>query len=178
MADNVKEEVIVKHKKALSMFMYVIIMFTTIISGLIGSISLMNLIGPSGFSIPSIISFVVFGGGAVLMWFGKDYLRVEYEYSFTNGIVDISQVINNRRRKELVSFKTREVEMVAPIDDPKLRNFESRQNIKKVRAVLNTDSKIYYACFRKNEVQYLLYFEPSEEFLKFMRIYNERNVIL
>lgn len=178
MADNVREEIVFKHKKAFSMFAYVIIIFTAVISGLIGSVMLMGVIGQNGFSLPNLIGLVIFGGGAVLMWFGKDYLKVEYEYSFTNGVVDIAQVVNNRRRKELVSFKTKEAEMVASIEDPKLRNFESRQNIKKVKAVLNSDSEIYYAVFRKNEVQYLLYFEPSKEFLKLMHMYNERNVVV
>jgi hypothetical protein len=44
--------------------------------------------------------------------------------------------------------------------------------------VLNGDSAVYFASFRKNEVQYLVYFEPSADFLKMMRIYNERNVII
>lgn len=178
MADYVKEEIISKRRKALSMITYMILSVFAIIFGIVGAVNLMGIMDQSGLNLYALISFVVFGGGAVLMWFGKDYLRVEYEYSFTNGVVDIAQVINNRRRKELITFKTREVEIVAPIDDPKLRNFESRQNIKKVKAVLNADSRIYFACFRKNEQQYLLYFEPSEEFLKFMRIYNERNITI
>jgi hypothetical protein len=177
MADNVKEEIITKHKKALSMFAYVIMIFTAVISGLIGSVALMG-ITSSGNMLASIITVVIFGGGAVAMWFGKDFLRVEYEYSFTNGVVDIAQVVNNRRRKELITFKTREVEYVASIEDPKLHNFESRPNIKKIKAVLNADSNIYFASFRKNDAQYLVYFEPSPEFLKFMRMYNERNVVI
>jgi hypothetical protein len=179
MADNVREEIIFKRKKAFSLIAYVVLTLTAILAGLIGAINLMGIMTPqAGFNLPALIAFVIFGGSAVLMWFGKDYLRVEYEYSFTNGVVDIAQVINNRRRKELVSFKTKEAEMVASIEDPKLLNFEKREGIKKVKAVLNPDSRIYYAVFRKNEVQYLLYFEPSPEFLKLMRMYNERNVVL
>ena len=178
MADNVKEEIIFKRKKALSLIGYVILLLTAIVAGLIGAINLMGIMTQNGFSLPALIGFVIFGGGAALMWFGKDYLRIEYEYSFTNGVVDVAQVINNRRRKELISFKTKEVEMVASIDDPKLRNFEQRPNIKKIKAVLNADSEIFYAVFRKNEIQYLLYFEPSREFLKLMRMYNERNVMI
>ena len=178
MADNVKEEIVVRHRKTMSMILYVIFMFTAMLSALIGSISLMGIVSPSGFDPYSLVMLVIFGGGAILLWFRKDYLRVEYEYSFTNGVVDISQVLNNRRRKELVSFKTREVEIVASIDDPKLIGIEKRPNLKKIKAVLNADSEIYFAGFRKNETQYLLYFEPSKEFLKLMRMYNERSVIL
>lgn len=176
--NNVKEEIITKRGKALAMFLYVIMLLSAVFFGLIGATSLMGVVTQNGFSLEALISLVIFGGGAALMWFGKDYLKVEYEYSFTNGVVDIAQVINNRRRKELISFKTREVELVAPIDDPKLHNIEQRPGIKKVKAVLNADSRIYFAVFRKNEQQYLVYFEPSEEFLKYMRMYNDRNVII
>lgn len=176
--NNVKEEIVVKHKQGLSMLLYVILLISAVIFGLIGAVSLMGIVGANGISVPSIIFLVIFGGSAVLMWFGKDYMKVEYEYSFTNGVVDIAQVLNNRRRKELISFRTREVELVASIEDPKLHNIEARQGVKKVKAVLNVDSEIYFASFRKNEVQYLVYFEPSKEFLRMMRIYNERNVIV
>lgn len=178
MADNVKEEIVTKRRKTMSMLLYIVLSFFAVIFGIVGAFFLMGVVGPTGINFGSIINLVIFGGSAVLMWFGKDFLKVEYEYSFTNGVVDIAQVVNNRKRKELISFKTREVELVAPYDDPKLRNIESRPNIKKIKAVLNVDSRIYFASFRKNEVQYLLYFEPSQEFLKFMRMYNERNVII
>jgi hypothetical protein len=145
--------------------------------GLMAAISL-NALLSSGLSIANIIFFVFLAGSALLLWFGKDYLRVEYEYSFTNGVVDIAQVINNRRRKELASFKTKDAEIVAPIDDPKLRGIEARPNIKKIKAVLNSDNAIYFACFRQNERQCILFFEPSNEFLRLMRIYNERSIIL
>lgn len=176
--NNVKEEIVFKHKKTLSMLAYVVLAISAVIFGLIGAISLMGIVGANGINFGSIIYLVIFGGGAVLMWFGKDYMKLEYEYSFTNGVVDVAQVLNNRRRKELVSFRTKEAELVAPIEDPKLHNIEARPGIKKIKAVLNADSEIYFACFRKNEVQYLLYFEPSKDFLQYMRMYNDRNVII
>jgi hypothetical protein len=176
MADNVKEEIIFRHKNALNMILYGFSMVSAVILGIIAAIQLNVML--YNLSIPSVIAFVVIGGSAVLMWFGKDNLRVEYEYSFTNGVVDIAKVINNRRRRELISFKTREVELVASVDDPKLNGIKSRPNLKKISAVLNGDSAVYFASFRKNEVQYLVYFEPSADFLKMMRIYNERNVII
>jgi hypothetical protein len=176
MADNVKEEIVVRHKNALNMIVYVFAIISAVVFAVFAMIEL-NIV-MQYLDVPDIILFVVVAGVAVLMWFGKDSLRVEYEYSFTNGIVDIAKVVNNRRRKELISFKTREVELVASIDDPKLHNIRARPGIKKVNAVLNSDSAIYFASFRKNDMQYLVYFEPSKEFLQMMRIYNERNVIL
>jgi hypothetical protein len=180
MADNVREEIIVKRRNVLNTIVYAFAMISALFFAFLAAIY-MNILFSSSQSnqlIPNIVIFVFLAGSALLLWLGKDYLRVEYEYSFTNGVVDIAQVINNRKRKELVSFKTKEAELVAGIEDPKLRNIESRPNIKKIKAVLNGDSEIYFACFRKNERQYILYFEPSKEFLKLMRMYNDRSVIL
>jgi len=177
MADNVREETIKKRRNVLNMILYVLAIIWALLFGLMAAICL-NALFSNDLSLANIVLFVILAGSALLLWFGKDYLRVEYEYSFTNGVVDIAQVINNRRRKELASFRTKDAEIVAPIDDPKLRGIESRPNLKKIKAVLNGDSAIYFACFRQNERACLLFFEPSNEFLKLMRIYNDRNIIL
>ena len=177
MADHFKEEIVVKKKKILSTLIYIVMWMSMLFSALVASIYLMQL--TSGrFTLDVIIPFVIFGGGAWLGWWGKDFLRVEYEYTFTNGVVDIAQVINNRRRKEALSFKMKDVEIVASIDNPKLHNYEQKQNIKKIKAVVNADSPIYFVFVKKNDQYCLIYFEPSADFLKLMRIYNDRNVFI
>lgn len=176
MADHVKEEIVARRNKAFPMFVYVLLTIVAVISAIIGAFYLMALF--SGFTIANLLAFVFFGGGAWLMWWGKDFLRVEYEYSFTNGVVDVAQVINNRRRKDVISFRMRETDLVAPMDDPRFEPLSKRQDVTKLRAFLNVGAPLYFATFKKNEKTYLLYFEPSEELLKLMRMYNERNVTL
>lgn len=177
MADHFKEEIVTKKKKGLSMLIYIVMWISMLFSALVASVQLMAIMNGS-FSVPGIIVFLIFGGGAVLGWWGKDYLRVEYEYTFTNGVVDIAQVINNRRRKEALSFKMKDVEIVASIDNAKLHNYEQKQNIKKIKAVVNVDTDVYFIFTKKNDQYYLIYMEPSAEFLKLMRMYNDRNVFL
>ncbi len=176
MADHVKEEIVTPRQKVVPMIGYVVFTIFAFISAIVAATYLMAVM--SSFNLMNVLMVVIFGGGAWMMWWGKDMLRVEYEYSFTNGVVDVSQVINNRRRKDVVSFRTREADLVAPADDPRLAELRKRKDVKIIRAYLNPGARLYFAQFRKGDSTVVLLFEPSEEFLKLMRIYNERNVVL
>ncbi len=168
-----KEEIVVKKHKGLYNLLYVLLWFTLLVCAIIAATNLMGLMS-GNLSLPTIITTLVFGGAAWLGWWGKDLLRVEYEYSLTNGIMDIAQVINNRRRKEALSFRMRDVEILAPIDDPKLQGYEQRPGIKKIKAVLNADSTVYFLFVKKDEQHYLVYMEPSEEMVQLMRRMRDR----
>lgn len=170
-----KEEIITKKRKGMYTLLYILMWFTLLVCALIAATYLMGLMS-GRISVQTVIMAVVFGGAAWLGWWGKDFLRVEYEYSLTNGVLDIAQVINNRRRKEALSFRMRDVEILAPIDDPKLQAYEQRAGVKKVRAVLNSDSAIYFLFVKKNEQHYLVYMEPSEEMVRLMRQMRERYI--
>lgn len=170
-----KEEIIIKKRKGLYTLLYLLMWFTLLVSALIAATSLMGMMS-GNFSVQYIVTTVVFGGAAWLGWWAKDFLRVEYEYSLTNGIMDISQVINNRRRKEALSFRMRDVEIIAPLDDPKLHSYEQRPNVKKIKAVLNSENPVYFLFVKKNEQYYLVYMEPSEELVHLMRQMRDRYI--
>ena len=50
--------------------------------------------------IPCVISFII----AIGAFFLKRKAYVEYEYVFTNGVIDIDAIYEQRKRKRLVSF--------------------------------------------------------------------------
>ena len=54
-------------------------------------------------------------------WYGfyvlKNNQRIEYDYTFTNGVLDIAKIINNSKRKRLLSMNVKDFEVVAPISD-------------------------------------------------------------
>ena len=100
MLDNFKEEVIVKRNRGLNSLMYVMCWFFMIVFGLIGLINLSALMG-GNFNWQVIVQLVIFGGMAYLIWRYKDNYRTEYEYTFTNGDLDVSKVLGNTRRKYL-----------------------------------------------------------------------------
>lgn len=52
-------------------------------------------------------------------------LKVEYEYLFVNGDLDIDKIMNKSRRKKMFSANVADVELLAPVDAAELRQFQN-----------------------------------------------------
>lgn len=52
-------------------------------------------------------------------------LKVEYEYLFVNGDLDIDKIMNKSRRKKMFSANVSDVELFAPVDAVELRQFQN-----------------------------------------------------
>ena len=91
--DNFKEEIVVKRNRTLDQILYGFCWISIVVFGLIALTSFYGIIGATGFNWVSLVIAVVFGALAFLLWRNKDKLRTEYEYSFTNGDLDISMVL-------------------------------------------------------------------------------------
>jgi len=93
-------------------------------------------------------------------------LNVEYEYSLTNGDLDIDKIINQRKRKPLFSTTCKDIEQMA-----KLSSSQYNESIAKapliIKAVSSMDSpNVYFAVINSNGRKVTLYFEPDEKMLK------------
>lgn len=53
---------------------------------------------------------VLLAGDIFLMWYLISNMRVEFEYSVTNGYVMIDRIVSRRRRKRMITFESRDVE--------------------------------------------------------------------
>ena len=125
MLDNFKEEVIVKRNRGLNSLMYGISWVFIVIFGLYALLNfsaIMNgsLFTEGGFNWISLVITVVFGGLAYLLWRYKDNYRTEYEYTFTNGDLDVSKVLGNSRRKYLTSLPMKNVESAGRVTESQL----------------------------------------------------------
>ena len=113
-------------------------------------------------------------GGAI---FGTVVLRrnfsLEYEYIFTNGVLDIDVIKGRARRKNLVSIPCKNIEHMAPIR----HNFSTDRKI--IDAIYNEKlGRKYYANFTQGGVPCTLLFQPPEKILDNMKKYNPRNIEL
>lgn len=98
---------------------------------------------------------------------------VEFEYSFTNGVLDIDKICGRARRKNIVSVACKSIERMAP----KGANFTTERKI--INA--NYDEKLgrkYYVNFSDKGVATTLLFQPPEKILENMKKYNPRNIEL
>jgi hypothetical protein len=180
--DNFREEVAARHKQGTYSFLYFLCWLFLSISGLIGLIgfwgtfnSLANLFNGGTFDFMSLILLVVFGGCAWLLWRNKDELRVEYEYTFTNGDLDVSKVLNNSRRKYLTNMPVKTVEACGPVNTPTFQRYLSMRDVKKHNWFVNRDAKLYYFYFTKNSVKHMIMLELSDEMNALIRKPNYMN---
>ena len=117
---------------------------------------------------------------AILVYFTWLYTCVEYEFSVISGILTVTKIYGNRRRRKLLDMTIRDASCIAPANrsDAK-RQAESYRPEKTVTAISSQKSPdVYIALFEdKNEKKTILYFEPDEKLLKLLKFYNSSTII-
>ena len=56
-------------------------------------------------------------------------LKVEYEYLYVNGDLDIDKIMNKSKRKRVFSMNVSDLEMLAPADAVELRQYQNAKEI-------------------------------------------------
>ncbi|MBQ3079260.1 MAG: hypothetical protein IJC48_04565 [Clostridia bacterium] len=167
--DNFREEIVIKRHNGFANLTYYLAWAMLIMFGVIGIFIIqmvINTIGRGAFPWQMLIIGVIMAGLAVLIWIKKDTLRVEYEYTFTNGVLDISMVLNNSKRRYLTELNLKTVESCGKVTHPSFNRYVNDKNIKKHNWFLNRDNDLVYFFFTKNAVRHLVIIEPSEEMMK------------
>ena len=138
--------------------------------------SIFGALGQGSFNLIPVIGFLVFGGLTFLCFTARNNQKIEYDYTFTNGTFDIAKVINNSRRKKLLTTDVKEFEVLAPTSDEGFQRMLQHPGIKKLNYFLNRGGGLYYAVFTNKREKTILVFEPSEELVKMCKLVNPRNV--
>lgn len=181
--DNFHEEVVMKDKTTMDSLLYVLSYLAMIVFGILALFMLMNILpllltGQFTMIIAPAILLVAFGGLAYLSYVTRNKQSTEYEYTFTNGELDIAAVIMNNKRKKLLSANAKEFESIAPVsDDSYKRLANSMKDMKVYKAFRNNDAdRLYYGLFNHDGVKSILLFEPSQELLNMFKTYIPRNI--
>jgi len=173
--DDFLEQVASRRRKGIYTVAYVFCWIGIIISGLMAAISLSSILGVNPetgslqFSLISLIWAVVNGGVAFLLWRASDFCQVEYDYTFTNGTLDVSRVLNNRRRKYLTALDTKTVVRCGPAQGPVFMKTLNEKDVKKHNWFVNRDAKLYFFFFEKNGVKHIIVLELTDEMVELMR---------
>jgi hypothetical protein len=124
-------------------------------------------------AIPIFILSLLIAGGC---FFGKKKLFVEYEYAFTNGGVDIDKIVEMKKRKRVMNFQIKEVELLAPEDSYYVKDFSYTPSEIVNCYPKTTDKEIYVAMITGGNKKVKLRFTPDEEFLNLCFKYNPRAI--
>ena len=167
--DRFLEEVVKKHNRTMEEVLYVLSLVMMVVFGVMGFLSLQMLM--VAFDVPTLLSTVLLIGMAVYLFFYRDKLRTEYEYTFTNGTLDFAMVFNNRKRKSLGSLNVAKVDAFGKVESGSFHRHSNTPGIKHLRWFLNREAELYYFVFSKNGQKSLLVFEPSEEMVGYIKHY-------
>lgn len=170
--DRFLEEIVVKKNKGLNEIVYLLSAVIMVLAALLGFMCL-NMIFYS-FSVGLLIVTVLNLGIAVLLFLFRDRLRAEYEYTFTNGDMDFAQVFNNKKRKALGSLKMNRIDAFGKVDSAVFQRYISMPGIKKTNWFLNRGADLYYFYFQKESNKRIIIIEPSEEMVKYIKMYLPR----
>lgn len=166
--DQFMEEVVVKRNRSSENMLYILSWVFMILTG-IGAIFMFNLltmaIGSQGFHSGMILDIVVtllLIASCVLLFLNKDKIKMEYEYTFTNGILDFARVFNNRKRKNLGTMQVRNVEALGMVSSGSFHRYLSMPGIKRINWFLNRDAELFYMFYQKDGNKSLMIIEPSQ----------------
>ena len=113
--------------------------------------------------IPSLLLII-----AVLAIFGAWWLITsqnnEFEYSVTNGDIDIDRIIAKRKRKRLVSVSGRKIECLLPFDAARVRT-DGFQRVVVTAPSANEEGLWYFTYHSKKNGHTIVIFQPEERVL-------------
>ena len=173
--DDFLEQTAIPHKQGLSVVLYILSWMVVVALGLIAVLGISSFIGADpetgsiSFNFPALIIALVTGAGAFFAYRLKDRFRVEYDYAFTNGTLDISMVMNNRRRRYLCELSMKEVVRCGPATGPDFTKTLNEPGIKRHNWFVNREAKLYYFYFQKKGVKHVAVMELSDEMISVIR---------
>ena len=169
MFDNFKEEIVTSRNTAFSSVLYVLAWIVMAFFAVIAVWTLQMVFVM--FSFATVIVFLASAGAAVVLFILKDYLKIEYEYAFTNGVLDFARVFRNARRKELGSMNVQNVTACGHVAHDSFQRFLSMKGVDKKNWFLNRDGNLFYFYYVKNEEKHMIIIEPTEELVSMIRGY-------
>lgn len=129
-----------------------------------------------------VLTFPLIGAGAlviivigvcILGFYGQDK-NVEYEYTFTDGSIEIAAVYNASRRKEVFSFDMDNVSMIVPIGSKRIEH--EKFSKKRDYSSKKRNDKIYCFVIEVDKEKQLVLLEPNEKALAHIKLYGRNKM--
>ena len=169
MMDNFKEDVVCSRNRLLPNILYVVSWVMIVLFGLYALLLLQVIF--FDFTVSGLVVLAASAGLAVFLFFFKDNLKLEYEYTFTNGVLDFAKVLRSARRKELGSMNVANVSACGHVAHDSFRKFLAMKDVKRRNWFLNRDGNLFYFYYVKDNQKNMIVIEPSEEMVEMIRRY-------
>lgn len=121
------------------------------------------------------ILLIVMAIFTIILFMNKN---IEYEYDYTNGSLEIAKIIDNSKRKKVVTIEPSEVKMVAAIGTNESLKFD-HVNLKTYDCSAHDEEQKDYILVAHSEAKgndFKVLFTPSDKLLTAMEKYNKRDI--
>ncbi|MDR2657857.1 MAG: hypothetical protein LBB86_08545 [Oscillospiraceae bacterium] len=170
--DNFREEIVAKKNRGLNSVAYAAATVMMVVLALIAAMMFSTL--GAGFSVQTLVMLIVTGGLAFLIFWKRDTLRTEYEYSFTNGELDFARVLGNKKRKNLGSMTVKNVEAMGHVAHSSFQRYVTMPGVEKTNWFLNRDGNLFYFYYNKDGKKRIIVIEPTEQLVSMFKTYAQR----
>lgn len=167
--DQFMEEVVTKRNRSAENLVLGMAWVAMILSGIF-AMFMFNLIimtvSTQGFSsamIFDVILTLLMLAFCIFLFLYKDRIKTEYEYTFTNGVLDFAKVFNNRKRKTMGTMNVKNVEALGMVDSGSFKRYLSMPGVKRINWFLNREAELFFMYFQKDRVKSIMVIEPSKE---------------
>ncbi|MBR5288696.1 MAG: hypothetical protein IKU34_08945 [Clostridia bacterium] len=169
MMDNFKEDIAVNRRPLLNNLLYAMAWVLIVIFGAYALLMLQVVM--YAFDVFSLVTTVIAAAVAILLFIYKDNLKLEYEYTFTNGSLDFAKVLRGAKRKELGSMTVANVSACGHVAHDSFQRFLSMKDVKKKNWFLNRDGNLFYFYYVKENEKNMIIIEPSEDMVEMIKRY-------
>jgi hypothetical protein len=109
-------------------------------------------------------------------WYLMRSFNLEFEYILTNGELDVDKIVAQSKRKRLVTFDFKNIEMMAPLKECYRGEYEQTSITKKIDASIGTGEGTYFVRFPGKEGMTVLFFNPDDRIISGARQFAPRKV--
>lgn len=169
MMDNFREDIVVSRNQLMPSILYAICWIFIVLFGLY-AVMVFNVLFYQ-FNVVSLVIMLLCAGIAVLLFVVKDNIKIEYEYTFTNGSLDFAKVMHGAKRKELGSMNVANVSACGHVAHDSFRKFLAMKDVEKKNWFLNRDGNLFYFYYVKENKKHMIIIEPSEDMVGMIKPY-------
>lgn len=108
--------------------------------------------------------------GIVFAYYLIPRLSVVYEYVFCDGQLDFDKIMAGEKRKHMYRLDFEQVLIMAPANSHALDSYKNNPAAKKLDFTsLEKDRKVYCIVESAGDIQTLVYFEPNEKMISYIK---------
>lgn len=114
----------------------------------------------------------------VMTFITYNNMNIDFEYTYTNGDIDVAKVIGNNKRKKIVSISMADLVVMAPYGTDPIKPYLQTKLKTYDCTSLEEGTKQYTLVAKNGNGNYKLIFEPCEEIVTDMKRRNPRNIFV